>query len=64
MTGTDLVIRSSTAWAVVGFAAIAAVASYEHASALAEALRDGLDGSPHPTSAGSWREDKRSLIAS
>ena len=34
MTGTDRIIRWSTAGAVVGVAAVAAVASYEHAYAL------------------------------
>ena len=37
MTGTDPVIRWSTAGAVLGVAAVAAVASYEHAYALVEA---------------------------
>jgi hypothetical protein len=37
MTGADRVIRWSTAGAVVGVAAVAAVASYEHAYALVRA---------------------------
>ena len=37
MTGADRVIRWSTAGAMVGVAAVAAVASYEHAYALVRA---------------------------
>ena len=47
MTGADRVIRWSTAGAVVGVAAVAAVASYEHAYALMRAhaspRTEGLD---------------------
>jgi hypothetical protein len=41
MTATDRVIRWSTALAVVGVAAVAAVVSYEHASALVRAHGEG-----------------------
>jgi hypothetical protein len=37
MTATERIIRWSTAGAVVGVAAVAAVASYEHAYALVRA---------------------------
>ena len=37
MTGADRIIRWTTAGAVVGVAAVAAVASYEHAYALVQA---------------------------
>jgi len=49
MTGADRVIKWSTSRAVVDVAAVAAVASYEHAyGAGAGAWRGWLDGSPGP----------------
>jgi hypothetical protein len=44
VSAADRIIRWSTAGAVVGVAAVAAVASYEHASALVRAVRPGGRG--------------------
>jgi hypothetical protein len=56
MSGGDRVIRWSTAIAVLGVAAVAAVASYEHALDLVRAHGEsGLDGSPGPAESG-WAD--------
>jgi len=56
MSGGDRVIRWSTAIAVLGVAAVAAVASYEHALDLVRAHGEsGLDGSHGPADSG-WAD--------
>jgi malonyl CoA-acyl carrier protein transacylase len=59
MSGADRVIRWSTAFAVLGVAAVAAVASYEHAYDLVRARGGRVHGAPGPVHGG--RADLREL---
>jgi hypothetical protein len=53
VSGAERVIRWSTALAVVGVAAVAAVVSYEHASAVVRGTwRVRLDRAPDPADSG------------